>query len=260
MAPTWTLTGQRLTSQELFGSYPKGRPIKPSEPPVKLKPLAVIAVVALYIYPLGSNPAAAQINSCQVFNFKALFIADYSTGSKWDNSNGKLQITWSARAPRIYDENTVRPFTESEMEWIRIAIKSWDNALATVSFREANSEDSPQVTIGYVEFKPAEVQLDAMGFWNTWVESGVRYRATIKLKSSEVRWFSSKNQFIQTVQHELGNVLGLGDLKPSTAIVSVLEDPWQPPYGKYNLSSTDVAMIRQLYGESTCTKKLKTKK
>jgi predicted Zn-dependent protease len=141
------------------------------------------------------------------------------------------------------------------MEWIRTAIKSWDNALATVSFREANSEESPQITIGYVELKPAEVQLDAMGFWNTWVESGVRYRATIKLKSSEVRWFSSKNQFIQTVQHELGNVLGLGDLKPSIAIVSVLEDPWQPPYGKYNLSSTDVAMIRQLYGESTCTKK-----
>jgi len=260
MAPTWTLTGQRLTSQEPFGIYLKGHPIKHSEPPVKLKLLAVLVAAALSVYPLGSNPAAAQIKSCQVFNFKALFIADYSTGSKWDNSNGNLQITWSARSPRIYDENTVRPFTDSEMEWIRTAIKSWDNALATVSFREASSEDSPQITIGYVELKPAEVQLDAMGFWNTWVESGVRYRATIKLKSSEVRWFSSKNQFIQTVQHELGNALGLGDLKPSTAFVSVLEDPWQPPYGQSNLSSTDVAMIRQLYGESTCTKKLQTKK
>ena len=226
---------------------------------MKLKLLAVLVVAALSINQLGSIPAVAQIQNCQVFNFNELFIGDYSTGSKWDNSNGTLQIAWSARSPRIYDENTLRTFTDSEIEWIRTAIKSWDDSLNTVSFREVNSEELPQLTIGFVELNPSAVQRNAMGFWNAWVESGVRYRATIKLKSSEVRWFSIKNQFIQTIQHELGNALGLGDLKPSTAYVSVLEDPWQPPYGKTSLSSTDVAMIRQLYGESNCTKRVRLK-
>lgn len=228
---------------------------------MKLKAISTLLIfLALFFNPQIYSSATANTQACSTFDFKQIFFADYGTGSKWDNSNENLLITWSARSARIYDENTVRPFTDNEIEWIRTAIRSWDNALATVSFREVNSQDSPQITIGFVELKPSEVQLNAMGFWNTWVESGVRYHATIKLKSSEVRWFSIKSQFIQTVQHELGNTLGLGDLRPSTAFVSVLEDPWQPPYGKSNLSSTDVAMIRQLYGESTCTKKLHTKK
>lgn len=228
---------------------------------MKLKAISTLLIfLALFFNPHTYSSATANTQACSTFDFKQIFFADYSTGSKWDNSNGNLHITWSARSARIYDENTVRPFTENEIEWIRTAIRSWDNSLTTVSFREVNSEDSPQITIGFVELKPSEVQLNAMGFWNTWVESGVRYRATIKLKSSQVQWFSIKSQFIQTVQHELGNTLGLGDLKPSTTFVSVLEDPWQPPYGKSNLSSTDVAMIRQLYGESTCTKKIQSKK
>lgn len=222
---------------------------------MKLKVISThLVFLALFFNPQTFSAATATTHSCPTFDFKQIFFADYSTGSKWDNSSQNLQITWSAKVAKIYDEGTMRPFTDKEIDWIRIAFKSWDNALSTVSFREVESAESPQITIGFVELTPSEVQPDAMGFWNTWVEKGLRYRATIKLKSSEVRWFSIKSQFIQTVQHELGNTLGLGDLKPSTAFVSVLEDPWQPPYGKSNLSSTDVAMIRQLYGESTCPK------
>jgi hypothetical protein len=61
-----------------------------------------------------------------------------------------------------------------------------------------------------------------------------------------------KNQFIHAVQHELGNVLGLGDIKPTKDIASTQEDSWQPPYGPIPLSDYDTGMIRQLYGESTC--------
>jgi hypothetical protein len=61
-----------------------------------------------------------------------------------------------------------------------------------------------------------------------------------------------KSQFIHAVQHELGNVLGLGDIKPTNDFASTQEDSWQPPYGPVPLSDYDTGMIRQLYGESTC--------
>ena len=208
---------------------------------------------------LAPNSAQAIVKKCPIYDLKQIFIADFATGSKWDNSSGDLQITWGANSNTIYDETVARVFTELEISWIRTAFRSWDNALETVSFREVESAESPQIVIGFVDLKPSEVQLDAVGFWNTWVSNGNRYRATIKLKVDESKWFSNKSHFIHTVQHELGNTLGLGDLAPSKSVVSVLEDPWQPPYGKSALSTTDVAMIRQLYGERSCAIISKTK-
>ena len=220
---------------------------------MKLKPIAVLLAVALSIYPLGHIPAMAQIKGCQVFNFKEFFIADYNTGSTWRDGSVDLEITWSASMDHIYDEAITRPFTQRELGWIRAAIQSWDKALATLSFREVAPSESPQITIGFVTLRSSEAQSNAMAYWNTWVANGVRHRTTIKLKASEAHWFSKKNQFTHSVQHELGNILGLGDLQPSSTFASALEDPWQPPYGKPNLSSLDVAMIRQLYGEPNCS-------
>ena len=208
---------------------------------------------------LAPNSAQAIVKKCPIYDLKQIFIADFATGSKWDNSSGDLQITWGANSNTIYDETVARVFTELEISWIRTAFRSWDNALETLSFREVAPAENPQIVIGFVDLKPSEVQLDAMGFWNTWVSNGNRYRATIKLKVDESKWFSNKSHFIHTVQHELGNTLGLGDLAPSKSVVSVLEDPWQPPYGKSALSTTDVAMIRQLYGERSCAIISKTK-
>ena len=227
---------------------------------MKAKITAVaLATMAVLLSPINSNSATAINEKCANYDFKEIFFADFSTGSKWDNSQGVRIITWSAEAMTIYDEDSVRPFTETETGWIRSAFKSWDDALNTVSFLEVASSQTPEVVIGFVGLKPSNVQLTAMGFWNTWVENGKRYKATIKLKVADKKWFAVKSQFIHTVQHELGNVLGLGDLKPSKSFVSVLEDPWQPPYGKANLSTTDTALIQQMYGESTCVANPHTK-
>lgn len=114
---------------------------------------------------------------------------------------------------------------------------------------EVAASDSPQITIGYVYLNPSIIQPGAVGFWTSWASNGLRNKATIKLKSSKSEWFTQKHHFIHTVQHELGNVLGLGDITPTTAFDSVLEDPWQPPYGRSKLSSTDISLIKQLYAE-----------
>jgi hypothetical protein len=196
--------------------------------------------------------AASVPNKCAKFDLSQMFYADYKSGTHWDNSKGKLEITWSAESPKIADEVVTRAFTESEMHWIRTAFESWDATLDTVTFQEVQTDDQPQITIGYVDLIPSKIQPTAVGFWTAWVTNASRDRATIKLKSDRVEWFANSKHFIHTVQHELGNVLGLGDISPTSKFASVLEDPWQPPFGTSKLSTTDTSLIRQLYGESTC--------
>jgi len=206
---------------------------------------------------LSTISATAAQTTCKPFNLTKLFYADYSTGSHWNNTGLKNQITWSAQSPVINEETTNKAFTDQELTWIRTAFNSWDRALNSIDFLEVGPTAAPQITIGYVDLTPSKIQPNAFGFWTAWVSDSKRNRASIKLKSSKSEWFSNSEQFIHTVQHELGNVLGLGDIAPTPKFASVLEDPWQPPYGNSKLGATDISLIRQLYGEATCPKQAK---
>ena len=193
----------------------------------------------------------AQAEVCPVYNFQSLFFEEYY-GTKWDNRNGIRNITWSANASVIHDESVTRSFTLEELDWIRNAFQSWDNALDSVKFTETPQSAQAEIVIGYVTLISAANQPGATGYWNAWWNDNWRNRATIKLKVGNTSWFSVKSQFIHAVQHELGNVLGLGDIKPTNEFASTQEDSWQPPYGPVPLNDYDTGMIRQLYGESTC--------
>lgn len=194
---------------------------------------------------------------CEKFNFSEIFYADYKSGSHWDNSDGNLEISWSADVSQVGGEEITRAFTANELNWIREGIGSWDAALQTVSFREVGADQNPQVVIGFVPLIPSQVQPDAVGFWTAQLKDSYRTTASIKMKSGSGMWFKNSKHFIHTVQHEMGNVLGLGDISPTSKFVSVLEDPWQPPYGKQKLSQMDLTLIRQMYGESKCQHKAK---
>ena len=221
----------------------------------------VIFTCAFAIAVFGIFPSATAVTSkqrCKKFNFSQLFYADYKSGTHWDNSKGEATIGWSTQSLLINDEALARPFSEVERDWLRIAFKSWDDALDSLAFIEVEPTADPQITIGYVDLTPQTSQVNAFGYWNSWSVEGIRTRATIKLKSSKTEWFSQKRQFIHTAQHEIGNVLGFGDISPTESFDSVLEDPWQPPYGRSTLSSTDVAIAKQFYGERlTCASKAK---
>ena len=193
----------------------------------------------------------AQAEVCPVYNFQSLFFEEYY-GTKWDNRNGIRNITWSANASVIHDESVTRSFTLEELDWIRNAFQSWDDALDSVKFTETPQSAQAEIVIGYVTLTSAANQPGAIGYWNAWWNDNWRNRATIKLKVGSTSWFSVKSQFIHAVQHELGNVLGLGDIKPTNEFASTQEDSWQPPYGPVPLNDHDTGMNRQLYGESTC--------
>ena len=196
--------------------------------------------------------AEASAEVCPIYDFPNLFSSEYYPGTKWKTTSSIRNITWSANAPVIFDEPVVRSFTPHELTWIEAAFQSWDEALETVTFTEVPSSRRTEVTIGFVALTSAPNQPNAFSYWDSWWSDNWRDRATIKLSVNQTSWFKVKNKFIHSVQHELGNVLGLGDITPSSKFTSTMEDQWQPPYGNIPLSNFDIGMVRQLYGETTC--------
>jgi hypothetical protein len=204
----------------------------------------------------------AQAEVCPVYNFQSLFFEEFY-GTRWDNRAGNIEITWSLNRTVIRDENIVRNFSGKEQVWVREAFTSWDDALSTVSFKEAANPDTAQISIGLVPLN----QPGAAGFWNATWFGNWRNVATIKIKESIIASnelsIKSKTPFVDSdtfqrnwligiVQHELGNVLGLGDIKPDSGVVSIQNDPFNSNATFNPLRESDVAMMRQLYGESTC--------
>jgi hypothetical protein len=204
----------------------------------------------------------AHAEVCPTYNLQSIFFEEYY-GTRWDNRSGSIEINWTLNRTTIRDENIIRPFTESEQLWVRAAFASWDDALSTVSFKEVTNPATPQISIGLVPLN----EPGAAGYWNATWFGNWRNNATIKIKesliaSNELSLKSKapfvdsinfqKNWLIGIVQHELGNVLGLGDIKPDSGIVSIQNDPFSPNATTNPLRESDVGMMRQLYGESTC--------
>jgi len=196
--------------------------------------------------------AEASAEVCPIYDFPNLFSSEYYPGTKWKTTSSIRNITWSANAPVIFDEPVVRSFTPQELTWIEAAFQSWDDALETVTFIEVPSSSNPEIIIGFVAFTSAPNQPNAFSYWDGWWSDSWRDKATIKLSVDQTSWFTAKNKFIHAIQHEVGNVLGLGDITPSAKFTSTQEDEWQPPFGNIPLSNFDIGMVRQLYGESTC--------
>jgi hypothetical protein len=141
----------------------------------------------------------------------------------------------------------VRPFTDSEIDSIRTGINSWDDALDSISFKETANYQNSDIQIGLIN-----LSRHLAGYWySNWDSNLVRYKGYIKVNPNSI--FLNKEGLVHTIQHEFGNILGLGDIKPNEKIVSVMEDPFQDFYGNPVLGDFDITIIRQLYGESTCT-------
>lgn len=196
----------------------------------------------------SASPVESSATECPTYDFPSLFFEDYFADTKWDNSSGARVIRWAPVVSGVLAGDTVtRPFTATELDVVRSAFASFDAALDTIAFQEVALEQA-EITIGWVNLSVG----GADGYWNArWSGARIRYVATIRLRDGSST-FRTNDGLRHGVQHELGNALGLGDIRPNPSFDSVQEDPWQAPYGPLTLSDFDRGMIRQLYGESTC--------
>lgn len=209
-----------------------------------------VALLGLLFWVLVPGTARAE-EDCTPADLSTVFYDDYYAGTKWSRAGEKVVITWTLKSPLIYNESITREPTEAEAAIIRQGISSWDQQLESVEFQEISS-DPASMTIGWVSMTSGISQAGALGYWNAWWNGDlIRNRATIKLRDNSLI-SRDASALLLAVQHEVGNVLGLGDIAPTDGFNSVQEDPWPDLSPRAVLSDFDVRMIRTLYGESTC--------
>ena len=176
-----------------------------------------------------------------IIDFDKLFFEDYFA-VRWNKEN----ITWRFAEEQLttaYSEkeySLIKP-SESSITYTKKAFQVWDDAVNSINFKQSENSDNADITIGIVDNIPGR----NFGFWESvWNENNEITYSTIIIEDN-----LGGATFLTTIMHEIGNVLGLGDISPRQDIRSIQEDPFQEDFVGSSLWAFDVQMIKQLYGE-----------
>ena len=74
-------------------------------------------------------------------------------------------------------------------------------------------------------------------------------RAVIRINKKYLKDINSYKGLLTITLHEIGNVLGLGDIKPSKRLKSILEDPLPVKFDDNELWDFDKQLIKQVYDD-----------
>lgn len=156
----------------------------------------------------------------------------------WSTVNGVLVLPFGDRV------TTAAPVGSLELDIFQSAFDLWDEALRSVDFvYDADAGNDADVTLAIT---PLDGSGGNWGFWNAvWGDDLVTDRATIRFDVEDAR----NGWLLTTALHEVGNILGLGDIRPSGGLMSVQEDPFPQRFNRDTLWQDDVDLIRGLYGE-----------
>ena len=205
----------------------------------------LLVVASSVIFP----PSVVAVESCREFNFKETFNFGYNSEfPTWNAPGTKRVITWATMdSGEINGKKIQRSFGTPTRDWLREAFQSWDDALDSISFKEVSLSEDIDIKIGWTQV----LQLDYESLFNVKAPNGLRSNATIEFKHQST-FLIFKENFIQAAQSDIGHILGMGYITPSSEVISVMEWPFQAPYGQVPLGEFDVALIRAIYSESTC--------
>lgn len=205
--------------------------------------LGIILMAALL------SPTQARADVCPTFDLNNLFFEEYFPNNRWSSAGTTRTITWTTAATTfpVLNKPVTAKFSTNEEQWLQETFNSQDEILDSVIFKKVSTADA-DITVGY-----GEVDEGALAWWNAWWDTStqIRYKATIRVSTKYNYLFLNRLYFVQTMQHELRNVLGMGDIRASSKIDSIQEDPYRPRTSTVVLDD-DFVMLRQHYGESTC--------
>lgn len=174
----------------------------------------------------------------------SLFFEDYY-GYTWESSDIETRtITWRTeeKTLQLLDGKTINAFPLSNyIQTIRKSFELWDKAIDSIDFAEKTSNNSADIII-------AATYIDGIGntagFWSYTIEDGKHIgRAVIRLDNDDM----SRESTLTIAMHEIGNALGLGDLRVSDAYRSVQEDPLPEHFDGNALWDFDANMINLIY-------------
>ena len=213
------------------------------------KSLSAFISASLLLLSLPQMSTASAQEICRTFNFSQTFNFGYNPDfPTWTTPGVKRVITWVALdSGELNGKRIQRSLGTPNLEWLKEAFQSWDDALDSVSFQQINAGSNADIKIGWTQV----LQLDYETLFQVRTAQPVRANASIELKTGSV-FLIFKENFIQAVQSDIGHILGMGYINPSTEFESVMEWPFQAPYGQVPLGEFDVSLIRSIYSESTC--------
>jgi regulator of protease activity HflC (stomatin/prohibitin superfamily) len=213
------------------------------------KSLSAFISASLLLFSLPQMSTASAQEICRTFNFSQTFNFGYNPDfPTWTTPGVKRVITWVALdSGELNGKRIQRSLGTPNLEWLKEAFQSWDDALDSVSFQQINAGSNADIKIGWTQV----LQLDYETLFQVRTAQPVRTNASIELKTGSVFLIFEEN-FIQAVQADIGHILGMGYINPSTEFESVMEWPFQAPYGQVPLGEFDVSLIRAIYSESTC--------
>ena len=178
-------------------------------------------------------------------NLESLFYDDFY-GAKWKVNNGEVRtITWSPVGNSLKlpsgEYVSVTASLDNYLDEIRKAFQIWDDAIEGIKFLETNSGNSADVAI-------AATDIDGhggnYGYWNYNFDGNKHItEGTIGFDNYDL----NNGWLLTTAMHEVGNILGLGDLADSTQYKSVQEDPFPERFSGNELWNYDKYLINQVY-------------
>lgn len=140
-----------------------------------------------------------------------------------------------------------RSFGNLATEWLRESFESLDDALDNVTFKEVTENMPADIVAGWTQI----LQLDYVSLFSVSTAGEFRSKGTLEFRD-QASFLVVKENFMQAAQSDIGHILGMGYITPSENFVSIAEWPFQGPYGQNPLGEFDVALLRAIYGESTC--------
>lgn len=194
-----------------------------------------------------SNPTiSASAEDCPTYDLEKVFYDEFYPDLRWA-TDANREITWSAEVTEVEGSPVDGAFSDAQRQWLRLSFNSWDMTSDKIKFREVGKDSNPDVRVGLVTLADPNNH----GFWN--IKKSAIYRGSGSIRiNSKSRFIVEKDYFMEVVQSEIGNLLGLGDIRDSAGVDSVMMDPDLPPWGSYPLSDYDIGLIRTFYQESTC--------
>lgn len=180
------------------------------------------------------------------FDFDTVFFEDYF-GTKWAFPGERKTITWSTVDTVLnlpFGGGTVdaAASTAPYMQVYQTAFNLWDEALESIDFQHTNSGNAADITLAITDI---DGTAGTLATWNMVWFFPIAVKATIRFDYGDI----GVEDLLTLTLHEIGNVLGLGDIHPSLGLQSVQRDPYTENFNGTELWQADLDMIRFHYAE-----------
>ena len=162
--------------------------------------------------------------------------------------------------------NLISPFSETEQAWVAQAFENFGEVLDSVAFQKVDAASNPDILIGYTLLSKGTIPTETTGgnfglvFLNKTLQKGAIVLLDPKLWPKNFTLFRSETTFILAIENEIANLLGVPDVSYTVKqpLVTVYDTSKLQTYGQTKLTDYDAAIVRQIYGESTCSSKYTT--